>query len=109
MKDCVTPESRRPERGCLSRSASDDPWRTGVPGIHLRLKLLRLRQSALRPASTEPLKDCFPPGEVAQIFNLLYRRIVFGKAGRLDRAEEFARLADCKSAIQQIKNLRYAI
>jgi hypothetical protein len=44
---------------------------------------------------------------VAQISNLLYRRIAFGKARRPSKPPNSPRLADCKSAIQQIANLRY--
>ena len=45
---------------------------------------------------------------VAQIFNLLYRRIAFGRAPASPELSEILhRLADCKSAIQQIENLRY--
>jgi hypothetical protein len=44
---------------------------------------------------------------VAQICNLLYRRIVFCNARRLETLLVLPRLADCKSAIQQIENLRY--
>src|SRR6185436_4644767 len=55
---------------------------------------------------------------VAQICNLLYRRIAFCGASTLQRASEgrgsnwqgartFGRSADCKSAIRQITNLRY--
>jgi hypothetical protein len=45
---------------------------------------------------------------VAQIFNLPYRRIAFGGALPASaRHEFFAASADCKSAIQQIENLRY--
>jgi hypothetical protein len=45
---------------------------------------------------------------VAQICNLLYRRIVFcGTWASAGGARTFDRFADCKSAIRQIANLRY--
>src|ERR1035437_4454482 len=49
-----------------------------------------------------------PPGRsVAQICNLLYRRLVVGRASVNPARQGWARRADCKSAIQQITNLRY--
>src|SRR6266581_3586442 len=46
---------------------------------------------------------------VAQIFNLLYRRIAFCRASANNRARSaFGQPADYKSAIQQIENLRYS-
>jgi hypothetical protein len=44
---------------------------------------------------------------VAQICNLLYRRIAFGKARFFSRRQKIERPADCKSAIQQSATLRY--
>jgi hypothetical protein len=44
---------------------------------------------------------------VAQICNLLYRRIAFGKASLFVHHPNIKQPADCKSAIQQITNLRY--
>ena len=44
---------------------------------------------------------------VAQISNLLYRRIPFGRPSDHAAAQEFPRQADWKSAIQQVGNLRY--
>jgi hypothetical protein len=44
---------------------------------------------------------------VAQIFNLLYRRIAFGRASLRLKCWSLPRLADCKSAIQQSATLRY--
>src|SRR5258707_9391568 len=44
---------------------------------------------------------------VAQIFNLLYRGIAFRHPPECSGPGVFGRAADCKSAIQQIKNLRY--
>lgn len=43
---------------------------------------------------------------VTQICNLLYRRIALGRTD--ERIEISDGNADCKSAIRQIKNLRYA-
>jgi type II secretory pathway pseudopilin PulG len=51
--------------------------------------------------------QCAPGRGVAQIFNLLYRRIVFGRARNCAATWNFGTPADCKSAIQQIENLRY--
>ncbi len=45
--------------------------------------------------------------EVAQIFNLLYRRIAFGRPPQFQHRRFWRRLADCKSAIQQNAILRY--
>jgi hypothetical protein len=48
--------------------------------------------------------------DVAQIFNLLYRRIAFGRAWDETRRPAIRRwLADCKSAIQQSAILRYGV
>ncbi len=45
---------------------------------------------------------------VAQIFNLLYRGFATRRRYKLPRVRfAFRRPADCKSAIQQIANLRY--
>jgi hypothetical protein len=44
---------------------------------------------------------------VAQIGNLLYRRIAFGKRADISRHPKILRHADYKSAIRQITNLRY--
>ncbi len=45
---------------------------------------------------------------VAQIYNLLYRRIAFcGRVGNDQRTRICRGFADYKSAIQQIANLRY--
>jgi peroxiredoxin len=44
---------------------------------------------------------------VAQIFNLLYRRIAFGRAWHLLAATFFRTSAGCKPAIQQSATLRY--
>jgi hypothetical protein len=44
---------------------------------------------------------------VAQICNLLYRRIAFGRALVVPNVSGPQRLADCKSAIQQNAILRY--
>src|SRR5437588_11982255 len=45
---------------------------------------------------------------LTQIFNLLYRRIVFcGRPLKPRRPGTFGQSADYKSAIQQIENLRY--
>jgi hypothetical protein len=44
---------------------------------------------------------------VAQIFNLLYRRIAFGRAWKIPTASKLRRSADCKSAIRQNAILRY--
>jgi hypothetical protein len=46
---------------------------------------------------------------VAQISNLLYRGIVFCKAHEISDRMKFVALADWKSAIQQIGNLRYKL
>jgi len=46
-------------------------------------------------------------GDVAQIFNLLYRRFAIGCATENPRPGAFGRMTECNSAIQQIKNLRY--
>jgi hypothetical protein len=46
---------------------------------------------------------------VAQICNLLYRRIAFGRPLKVPRHRSFLAGADCKSAIQQIANLRYVV
>jgi len=46
---------------------------------------------------------------VAQIFNLLYRRIEFGRRFDIPIRRKFLREADLKSAIQQIANLRYIV
>ncbi|MBI4662054.1 MAG: hypothetical protein HY735_24795 [Verrucomicrobia bacterium] len=45
---------------------------------------------------------------VAQIFNLPYRRIAFCGSANSLTGRNLRRSADCKSAIQQIGNLRYA-
>jgi hypothetical protein len=45
--------------------------------------------------------------KVAQIFNLLYRRIAFCCGPKTLTASRYRKPADCKSAIQQIENLRY--
>ena len=45
--------------------------------------------------------------EVAQIFNLLYRGFVIRKPRPTPERTMIATVADCKSAIQQIENLRY--
>jgi hypothetical protein len=48
------------------------------------------------------------PLEVAQIFNLPYRRFGTCTGHRISRARAgIPRVADCKSAIQQVANLRY--
>ena len=47
------------------------------------------------------------PFIVAQIFNLPYRGIAFRQPSEYSGGVVFGRAADCKSAIQQIKNLRY--
>lgn len=46
---------------------------------------------------------------VAQIFNLLYRRISFGWAWKYRSASPNDQPADCKSAIQQDAILRYEL
>ena len=46
-------------------------------------------------------------GDVAQIFNLLYRRFAIGCATENPWPGAFGRMTECNSAIQQIKNLRY--
>jgi hypothetical protein len=63
-----------------------------------------------RSATATPgsVSVCRRPAEVAQIFDLLYRRIAFWQAiERYGCAGFRGRLAECKSAIQQIENLRY--
>jgi len=47
------------------------------------------------------------PSDVAQIFNLLYRRLAVCGRRNTPAPQWFPGLADCKSAIQQIENLRY--
>jgi hypothetical protein len=47
---------------------------------------------------------------VAQVWNLLYRRIGFGMAVEFTpRARPFAGLAECNSAIRQSTKLRYEV
>src|SRR5438552_18759639 len=46
-------------------------------------------------------------GDVAQIFNLLYRRFAIGCTTENHQPRALGQLAECNSAIQQIKNLRY--
>ena len=54
----------------------------------------------------------FSGGNVAQIFNLLYRAVsqncILLAAADSKRVGVFLCRADCKSVIQQIENLRYA-
>src|SRR6266446_5434664 len=45
---------------------------------------------------------------VAQVSNLLYRRLPVGRTGRIPVRRIVGRLADWKSAIQQTGSLRYA-
>jgi hypothetical protein len=45
--------------------------------------------------------------KVAQICNLLYRRIAFCHSPKTLTVSRYRKPADCKSAIQQIENLRY--
>src|SRR5437016_3763076 len=54
-------------------------------------------------------QHAYPRYFVAQIFNLLYRRIAFCRASANNRARSaFGQPADYKSAIRQFENLRYA-
>ena len=54
-----------------------------------------------------PGRKCLAPAFVAQICNLLYRRIAFCEPRHNPGARHFRRPAECNSAIQQIANLRY--
>ena len=65
-----------------------------------------LEQGSRISISMEPGKRASDANLVAQIFNLLYRRIAFGRAWK-NQALGTTAAADCKSAIQQIENLRY--
>jgi hypothetical protein len=55
----------------------------------------------------EPITDNPNGAPVAQSCTLPYRRIAFGRRGEQSTPQHFSRNADCKSAIQQIENLRY--
>jgi hypothetical protein len=46
---------------------------------------------------------------VAQILNLLYRRFVICEARDISKRSTIPTPADYKSAIQQIRNLRYSL
>ena len=65
------------------------------------------RSVANRPVFVSPVAVFLQTKAVAQICNLLYRRIAFGRLAYLSKVEKCQSLADCKSAIQQITNLRY--
>jgi hypothetical protein len=45
--------------------------------------------------------------DVAQVYNLLYRRLPVGKCGKFERVGSTQRFAGWKPAIQQVVNLRY--
>ena len=72
------------------------------------------------PASIAVVTICFlvrredfwkaaPLRGVAQICNLLYRRIAFGRVSKAPIRRVCLRPADCKSAIQQNAILRYGV
>jgi hypothetical protein len=92
--DCVAATSRSAWL-CQSRSRV-------LPRVS-RSPALRL---GLRPQSPSP-GDGRRSAEVAQVCNLPYRRIAFGRAWTARGARMRSPGADCKSAIQQNEILRY--
>jgi hypothetical protein len=83
--------------------------------VHSAVSAVLVRTNSLRWQAFSPAEmglGCIltlflPRSEVAQIGNLLYRRMAFGSALPNRWPLDGLCLADCKSAIQQIENLRY--
>src|SRR5688572_13634409 len=95
-------------RTSAMNSASREPRSRSIASLTVRLVLRgpgvkrRLGVMDIAEARTRLSRD------VAQICNLLYRRLAAcERTESSERMRKIGRPADCKSAIQQIANLRY--
>jgi hypothetical protein len=59
-----------------------------------------MKKTAFATARAAVGRDAAPPATVAQIFNLPYRRILFGGGVEIPRRQKFLRVADSNSSEQ---------